>query len=530
MTLSAPNPRIHSVVIYVVTVRRTQRSSLIAKAIITAQCLQKASLVISLYIILQTLCTCSYSLSSLSLRSGTQPTQRTVTMVGNSLSSVSRAYHQSYRRSNSNSQNIVGAMYQSQSVAVPMTAPAPAPSAQPVQVQQDPQSQARQQQQQPVRQVPTRPVALQKHNQPLAARTNHNNIHSVRLRPSTSNTSPPPPPSTEVQPAHGQSKQMHHGQYTAFKLRLNRTSSGNISSSGSASNMTHSPSSPYTPSTRSPSLASREYSMSRSAQSQSYAVSYTGSSTLPSTCLSLSGSFSGHFFNPSPRSDIASSPKLRNRSDGQRRITYRINGEEFKIWDYYTPTKVLGVGAYGVVIEALDTRTNKKVAIKKNKNIFADLEDSKRLYREMRLLQHFEHQNVINLLDIIPPSSKERDSFNEMYLVMPRLSYSLRKLIGPSSEGKKPTKLHDFQRMFIVFQMLCALQYIHSAGVIHRDLTPDNVLVDSNFHIKIIDFGLSRGVAKKGLYLSLTTLSALRQQSTLYIVSLFRACSGYRIS
>jgi len=189
---------------------------------------------------------------------------------------------------------------------------------------------------------------------------------------------------------------------------------------------------------------------------------------------------------------------VRNRSDVQRRITYSIQGEEFKIWDFYTPIKVIGVGAYGVVIEALDNRTNTKVAIKKNKSIFADLEDSKRLYREMRLLQHFDHQNVINLLDIIPPSTKERDSFNEMYLVMPRLDCSLRKMIGSSGDGKKRTQLHDYQRMFIVFQMLCALQYIHSAGVIHRDLTPDNVLVDSKLHIKIIDFGLSRGVAKKG--------------------------------
>ncbi len=53
--------------------------------------------------------------------------------------------------------------------------------------------------------------------------------------------------------------------------------------------------------------------------------------------------------------------------------------------------------------------------------------------------------------------------------------------------------------MFIIFQMLCTLQYIHSSGVIHRDLTPENVLIDNKLHIKIIDFGLSRGVAKKGI-------------------------------
>jgi len=181
-----------------------------------------------------------------------------------------------------------------------------------------------------------------------------------------------------------------------------------------------------------------------------------------------------------------------NRSDVQRRITYRINNEEFKLWQYYKPTKVIGMGAYGVVIEAIDTRNGRKVAIKKNKNIFIDLEDSKRIYREMRLMQHFHHPNVINLLDIIPPSSKERDSFNSLYLVMPRLEGNLKNIIT-----QKSMKLHDYHRMFVIFQILCALQYIHSAGVIHRDLTPENILVDNKLHVKIIDFGLSRGVANK---------------------------------
>ena len=225
----------------------------------------------------------------------------------------------------------------------------------------------------------------------------------------------------------------------------------------------------------------------------------------PNSITSRSPSISNWIYSPNSTQSISamsslSSPKSlnipQNRSDSQRRISYRINNEEFKLWEYYSPTKVIGFGAYGIVIEAIDTRSNTKVAIKKNKNVFADLEDSKRIYREMKLLQHFHHQNVINLLDIIPPSTQERDSYNEIYLVMPRLEGNLKNII---LQSQKTMKLHDYHRMFIIFQMLCALQYIHSAGVIHRDLTPENVLVDSKLHIKIIDFGLSRGVAKKGI-------------------------------
>ena len=204
-----------------------------------------------------------------------------------------------------------------------------------------------------------------------------------------------------------------------------------------------------------------------------------------------------------------------NRSDIQRRILYRINDEEFKVWEYYKPTKVIGFGAYGVVIEAIDTRNNKKIAIKKNKNIMAHSMDRKRIYRELRLLQHFDHRNIIHLLDIIPPSSKERDNFNEIYVVMARLKGTLKNLII-----QKTIKLQAYHRMFIIFQMLCALQYIHSAGVMHRDLTPENVLIDNKLHIKIIDFNLSRGVANEGTLLCFIvfTVSIMFTVFTVFIV------------
>jgi len=223
--------------------------------------------------------------------------------------------------------------------------------------------------------------------------------------------------------------------------------------------------------------------------SQNPSYSHSSSATSSSSCSSILPHL--HFPLSPPMTPIPA-PQPRNRSDSQPRSTYIVNGEEFKIWSYFTPTAVLGFGAYGVVIEALDTRTNRKVAIKKNKHIFADNEDSKRLCRELMLLQHFNHQNIVSLLDVVPPATHERDSYDSMYLVMPRLEGTLKKLIA-----SKHSKMHDYHRMFIVFQMLCALQHLHSAGVIHRDLTPDNVLVDSELHVKIIDFGLSRGVAKE---------------------------------
>jgi mitogen-activated protein kinase 1/3 len=57
----------------------------------------------------------------------------------------------------------------------------------------------------------------------------------------------------------------------------------------------------------------------------------------------------------------------------------------------------------------------------------------------------------------------------------------------------------------VVYNLLCAVKYLHSANVIHRDLKPANVLVNEDCSVKICDFGLARsisGVESAGMYLS----------------------------
>ena len=68
----------------------------------------------------------------------------------------------------------------------------------------------------------------------------------------------------------------------------------------------------------------------------------------------------------------------------------RKAGGRFDSWvigDRYTLTRVLGKGSYGEVAEAIDSRTTRKVAVKRMQSIFDEITDAKRVYREMHILR-----------------------------------------------------------------------------------------------------------------------------------------------
>ena len=58
--------------------------------------------------------------------------------------------------------------------------------------------------------------------------------------------------------------------------------------------------------------------------------------------------------------------------------------------------------------------------------------------------------------------------------------------------------LKDLHNRFIMYQILKGMKYLHSAEVIHRDLKPSNILISSDCHLKICDFGLARSLASNG--------------------------------
>ena len=101
-----------------------------------------------------------------------------------------------------------------------------------------------------------------------------------------------------------------------------------------------------------------------------------------------------------------------------------------------------------------------KVAIKKLARPFQSAIHAKRTYRELRMLKHMDHENIIGLLDVFTPS-KTLDSFTDVYLVTPLMGADLNQIV-------KTQRLSDDHVQFLVYQILRGMKYVHSAGIIHR--------------------------------------------------------------
>ncbi|XP_068169961.1 mitogen-activated protein kinase 12 isoform X1 [Antennarius striatus] len=161
-----------------------------------------------------------------------------------------------------------------------------------------------------------------------------------------------------------------------------------------------------------------------------------------------------------------------------------INKTSWEVPERYRDLRQVGTGAYGTVCSAVDSRTGTKVAIKKLYRPFQTELFAKRAYRELRLLKHMKHENVIGLLDVFT-ADLSLDLFRDFYLVMPFMGTDLGKLM-------KLQKLSEEKIQYFVYQILKGLKYIHSAGIIHRDLKPGNLAINQDCELKILDFGLAR--------------------------------------
>lgn len=166
----------------------------------------------------------------------------------------------------------------------------------------------------------------------------------------------------------------------------------------------------------------------------------------------------------------------------------------FEIDTKYVPIKPIGRGAYGIVCSSVNRETNEKVAIKKIQNAFENRVDALRTLRELKLLRHLHHENVIALKDIMMPN--HRNNFKDVYLVYELMDTDLHQII------KSSQALSNDHCQYFLFQLLRGLKYLHSANILHRDLKPGNLLINANCDLKICDFGLARTNCTKNQFMT----------------------------
>jgi len=163
----------------------------------------------------------------------------------------------------------------------------------------------------------------------------------------------------------------------------------------------------------------------------------------------------------------------------------------------YEIIEKIGEGGMGVVYKARDPRIDRLVAIKTIKFDVAEDYDNvqdkkKRFYREAKTSGQLFHQNIVTILDV-----DEYQDFS--YIVM---EYIEGETLARRLRGGQP--LPEDEAVLIIMQVCDALQYAHSAGIIHRDIKPGNIMIIGQKQVKVADFGLAKMLSSESANITKT--------------------------
>ncbi|CAD8120458.1 unnamed protein product [Paramecium sonneborni] len=151
--------------------------------------------------------------------------------------------------------------------------------------------------------------------------------------------------------------------------------------------------------------------------------------------------------------------------------------------EFYIPQQVLGIGAFSQVQIVQNLQTKQLVAAKflnKIREGKSNLERMNDIINEIQILYRLNHPNIVKIKEIY-------DKTNQIVIIHEYVDgQTLERFINEHGTQLNQTEIQSIMR-----QILLAVIYIHEQGLLHRDIKPDNIMIDKNLNIKLIDFGLA---------------------------------------
>lgn len=144
----------------------------------------------------------------------------------------------------------------------------------------------------------------------------------------------------------------------------------------------------------------------------------------------------------------------------------------------------LGNGTYATVYKGLNKATGEYIALKEVK---LDSEEGtpSTAIREISLMKELKHENIVALYDVIHTE-------NKLTLVFEYMDNDLKKYMDSRTIGNQPKGLELHLVKYFQWQLFEGLSFCHENKILHRDLKPQNLLINKKGQLKIGDFGLAR--------------------------------------
>eukprot|EP01083_Nonionella_stella_P022609 62522_1 len=180
--------------------------------------------------------------------------------------------------------------------------------------------------------------------------------------------------------------------------------------------------------------------------------------------------------------NMAINDETKQQSDTRRHSSSASKNEEAEC--LYSAERVIGNGSFGVVYQATVNATSETVAIKKV------LQDRRYKNREVQIMKMVSHPNIVSVKDCFYSRGEKRDQIY-LNLVMEYIPETIYQTTRNHSRARQQIPI-TYIRVY-VYQMCRALSYVHSLGICHRDIKPQNLLLDPHTHIvKLCDFGSAK--------------------------------------